>query len=244
MPDLFSCIQEETRRDLFEDLGEQKSTEPAKAFYEVMYVGRARLPSKKITCAHIDDLYQKLVKKERDRKKLLEEKHEERRRHGSGVSTKSLPATLEENVSVKENELQKQHDTMKPNFYTESPVSSTDELSSQSDQQSSSENIRLENSGSFTYNLSNTGVSSDSGDLMKDDNGVEKSKIKTGNGTFPKDLHVHFNENLSNSDQEIYNPNRTMLFRLGANEVSLISLDKKSTILDKRFKDISSVSQV
>lgn len=239
---MFSCIQEETRRDLFEDLGETKSSEPAKAFYEVMYIGRAKLQSKKITCAHIDDLYQKLMKKEKDRKKLLNDQKEQRRRHGSGVSTKSLPATLEENVTVTENELQKQHDTFKPHHvFLDTPVSSADELSSLSDQQSSSENI-LDNSGHFSTGLSNIGGLSDSGELMKEEPPFNKILAKSDNDQSAKDLHVHFNENCLNTDND--NPNRTMLFRLGGNEVSLISLDKKSTILDKRFKDISSVSQV
>ncbi|CAG2203371.1 TBC1D1 [Mytilus edulis] len=242
VPELFSCIQEETRRDLFEDLGEQKVSEPAKAFYEIMYIGRAKLKCKKITCAHIDDLYGKLLKKEIDRKKMLEDKFEQRKRHGSGMSTKSLPATLEENVSVTENELQKQCETMKPhNIFSESPASSADELSSLSDQQSSTENV-LDNSGHFSLGLpSSISELSDSGELMKEDPIFNKTLTKTDNENSSKDLHVHFNENCVTTEQE--NPNRTMLFRLGANEVSLISLDKRSIILDKRFKDISSVSQ-
>ncbi|CAC5381861.1 TBC1 domain family member 4,TBC1 domain family member 1 [Mytilus coruscus] len=242
VPELFSCIQEETRRDLFEDLGEQKVSEPAKAFYEIMYIGRAKLKCKKITCAHIDDLYGKLLKKEIDRKKMLEDKFEQRRRHGSGMSTKSLPATLEENVTVTENELQKQCETMKPHdIFSESPASSADELSSLSDQQSSTENV-LDNSGHFSLGLpSNISELSDSGELMKEEPIFNKTLTKTDNEHSSKDLHVHFHENSITTEQE--NPNRTMLFRLGANEVSLISLDKKSIILDKRFKDISSVSQ-
>ncbi|XP_052089701.1 TBC1 domain family member 1-like isoform X2 [Mytilus californianus] len=242
VPELFSCIQEETRRDLFEDLGEQKVSEPAKAFYEIMYIGRAKLKCKKITCAHIDDLYGKLLKKEIDRKKMLEDKFEQRRRHGSGMSTKSLPATLEENVTVTENELQKQCETMKPHdIFSESPASSADELSSLSDQQSSTENV-LDNSGHFSLGLpSNISELSDSGELMKEEPIFNKALTKTDNEHSSKDLHVHFHENSITTEQE--NPNRTMLFRLGANEVSLISLDKKSIILDKRFKDISSVSQ-
>lgn len=202
-----------------------------------MYIGRAKLQSKKITCAHIDDLYNKLLKKEQERKKVFEDKQEQRRRHGSGVSTKSLPATLEENVTVTENELQKQH-----SIFTDSPASSNDELSSlSSDHQSSSENI-LSNSDHFPSGLSHFGELHDLGELAKDE-ALNKVLTKSDNEHSHKDLHVHFNETCLNADQ-VLNPNRTMLFRLGANEVSLISLDKKTTILDKRFKDISSVSQV
>jgi hypothetical protein len=74
----------------------------------------------------------------------------------------------------------------------DSPVSSADELSSLSDQQSSSENI-LDNSGNFSTGLSNIGGLSDSGELMKEELPFNKILAKSDNDQSAKDLHVHFN---------------------------------------------------
>ncbi|XP_069129289.1 TBC1 domain family member 4-like [Argopecten irradians] len=247
VPELFSSIQEATRRDITIDMVETKASEPAKAFYEVMYVGRAKLNTKKITCVHIDELCHKLSEKEKERKQKQEEQNERRQRHASGASVKSLPASLDEVVSVTENELGAQNERLRGNtIHIDSPSSSADDLSGCSDGISSSENV-LENSGHFSHSNSGGGLSG-SGDSREElcDLVTRDPLSHSNSGDLDqghKELHVHFSDS-HHCESSRDNPNKTMLFCLGASDISLISLDKKSTILDRRFKDISSVSQV
>ncbi|XP_033744156.1 TBC1 domain family member 4-like [Pecten maximus] len=246
VPELFNSIQEATRRDITIDMVETKASEPAKAFYEVMYVGRAKLNTKKITCVHIDELCHKLSEKEKERKQKQEEQNERRQRHASGASVKSLPASLDEVVSVTENELGAQNERLRGNtIHIDSPSSSADDLSGCSDGISSSENV-LENSGHFSHSYSTGGLSG-SGDSREEIcDLVTRDPLSHSNSgdldQSQKELHVHFSDP-HHCESSRDNPNKTMLFCLGASDISLISLDKKSTILDRRFKDISSVSQ-
>lgn len=226
---LFSSIQEASRRDLFVDMGESKMNEPAKAFYEVLYLGKAKLNTKKITCDQVDKMCNRLDKQRMERKLKQRESEMERKRHGSGVSVRSLPPNLEGAVTVTENDLKKQILNSGP--HTDSPNNSTDEFSS-------SENV-LENSSGSLANSFGLYCSENS----KESLGELSNAGGNGEGT-SKDAHVHFNEAHDSCSESNGDPNRAMLFRLGGSEISLISLDKKHTILEKKFKDIASVSQV
>ncbi|XP_048778738.1 TBC1 domain family member 1-like isoform X3 [Ostrea edulis] len=228
VPELFSTIQEATRRDLFVDMGENKMNEPAKAFYEVLYLGKAKLNTKKITCDQVDKMCNRLEKQRLERKLKQRETEIERKRHGSGVSVKSLPANLESSVTVTENELEKQ--ALSSGIQTDSPSNSTDEFSS-------SENVLENSSGSLVNSFGQY-----SSDNSKEDLCDCPNTAGNGDGN-AKDLHVHFNEPIDSTSESSSDPNRAMLFRLGGSEISLISLDKKHTILEKQFKDIASVSQ-
>lgn len=228
VPVLFSSIQEASRRDLFVDMGESKMNEPAKAFYEVLYLGKAKLNTKKITCDQVDKMCNRLDKQRMERKLKQKESEMERKRHGSGVSVRSLPPNLEGAVTVTENDLEKQILNSGP--HTDSPNNSTDEFSS-------SENV-LENSSGSLANSFGLYCSENS----KESLGELSNAGGNGEGT-SKDAHVHFNEAHDSCSESNGDPNRAMLFRLGGSEISLISLDKKHTILEKKFKDIASVSQ-
>ncbi|KAK3597093.1 hypothetical protein CHS0354_021196 [Potamilus streckersoni] len=228
VPELFSCIRDATQRDLFEDMGDQKNTEPAKAFYEVMYLGRAKVKGKNVGSSDVDELVKKLLAREVER---------DRQRHASGTSIKSLPISLEEQVSVTENELQDQHRKLfTADIYSDSPSSSIDELSQDtstldshdSDQQdtnaSDQQDSSTENLVEYQQGMSQLQSSdpqsnaSHSSDEIKEHQVLQETQLKQ-------------------------QTNRTMLFRLGQQEISLISLDKKTTILEVQFKNISSVSQ-
>jgi hypothetical protein len=210
-------------------MGENKMNEPAKAFYEVLYLGKAKLNTKKITCDQVDKMCNRLEKQKQERKLKQRENEMERKRHGSGVSVKSLPANLESSVTVTENELEKQ--ALSSGMQTDSPSNSTDEFSS-------SENMLENSSGSLVNSFGQY-----SSDNSKEDLCDCPSTAGNGDGN-AKDLHVHFNEPIDSASESSSDPNRAMLFRLGGSEISLISLDKKHTILEKQFKDIASVSQV
>lgn len=225
VPELFTQIRDATQQDLFSEMGVNRN-ETAKAFYEVMYIGKAKVSMKKLSSTQVDELVEKLtVKKLEMKDKVTFE--DNRQRHASGTSIQSLPSNLDDHVSVLENDLGKQHVQFRiTDLHTDSPVSSADDLANLSDAFSSSENI-LESSS----NVSNSSESKENFSEMSKDGAVNHNSLKEKN-------------NYNNFRKLNSEANKTMLFRLGQFEVSLISLNKKSTFLERPFRDISSVSQV
>lgn len=226
---------------------EPRQPEPTKACYEVMYVGRAKVRGKKILSSHIDDLVLRLEAKEQRNSIIAETSGEshDRRRHKSDSSVKSLPTLLDETL-VKENELQKM--SQKTIFqgvelHNDSPTGSSDEVHLPADdtsndlhrnQRSNSTDQLSDGGHSSSENVSDGLHSSSSGDQLKD--------MFHGLQHHPEG-HVHFQDH-DNHGNQTRSTNRTMLFRIGQSEISLISLDKKQTIIERKFKNISSVSQV
>lgn len=250
VPELFQCIRGATQRDIFEEM-EPRQPEPTKACYEVMYVGRAKVRGKKILSSHIDDLVLRLEVKE-NRNSIISDTDGEssnRRRHKSDSSVKSLPTLLDE-LLVKENELQKM--SRKTLFQgvelqNDSPTGSSDEVNKHAGDfidfpgsQHSNSSDHLSDGGHSSSENSTDGLhQSCSGDQLKD--------MFHGLQHHPEG-HVHF-QDLDSQDQDrlsnhTRSTNRTMLFRIGQSDISLISLDKKQTIIERKFKNISSVSQV
>ena len=245
VPELFQSIRRATQRDIFEEM-EPKEPEPAKACYEVMYVGRAKVKGKKILSSHIDDLVIRLESKE-PRNSVSHTRNSEpldRRRHKSDSSIKSLPTLLDENL-VKENELQKlSHKTIFQGveLHNDSPPGSSDDMNkndgNHSSSQISSSTEHLSDGGhSSSENITDGLQLSNSGEQIKD--------------MFHSLQHHPEGQQLEGQDQgqdphgnHLRSTNRTMLFRVGQSEISLISLDKKQTIIERKFKNISSVSQV
>lgn len=261
MPELFKCIRGATQRDLFEDMDLHRDPEPARAFYEVMYVGRAKVKGKKVTSGHIDDIVTRLdVKEEENRKKTLEEKV--RKRHASDTSIKSLPNFLEGNILVTENELQKQHAFKGAELHNlESPSGSSDEIHHHGDiivsraAQNRSPSLghsgdNLSDSSSSSENILDRNRLSRSTDTLKDSHSGDQLKdLFTAVHPNPEgEGHLRDSEGRGQLSQQsgmfITSTNRTMLFSIGHHVISLISLDKKQTIIERNFKDISSVSQV
>ena len=242
---MFKCIRGATQRDLFDEM-DQREAEPAKACYEVMYVGRAKVKGKKLLSAHIDDLVLRLEAKEREGQGLSSiQQVTDRRRHKSDTSVKSLPSLFDDNL-VKENELQKLSQQVLfrgAELHNESPTGSNDDIVNKqigdhSDGRSSSvEHLSSDGGQSSSENIVEGLHLSNSGDHLKD--------MFTGLNSHPEGQHT---EVQGHSQGQGINPkistNRTMLFRIGQLEISLISLDKKQTIIERKFKNISSVSQV
>ncbi|XP_076467921.1 TBC1 domain family member 1-like isoform X2 [Babylonia areolata] len=157
--ELFSCIREATR-DLHlassasgsSSMGEGSDlSENDKATFEIRYLGRARVQCRKLASEAVDALAERLMAwEEAQRMKQLREK-ERRQRHASGASIKSLPASLDEEVSIMENNLGDQLDRLRRganvaashagHFPDESGDSSADDLASGGEMSSSSENI-------------------------------------------------------------------------------------------------------
>ena len=264
MPELFRCIRGATQRDLFEEM-DHKEPEPAKAFYEVMYVGRAKVKGKKVTSTHVDDLVMRLeAKEEENRKKTLEEKV--RKRHSSDTSVRSLPNSLDTHVLVTENELQKQHTFKGAELHLDSPSGSSDDIHHHGDTVVS--RAAQNRSPSLGHSGDNLSDSSSSSENILDKNKLFKSTDQLKNSHSGDQLfgalqshpegdghphpegegHSHDNEDQGHTHSQsgvlIKSTNRTMLFSIGHHFISLISLDKKQTIIERNFKDISSVSQV
>ena len=238
---------------------DHREAEPARAFYEVMYVGRAKVKGKKVTSSHVDELVSRLdAKEEENRKKTLEEKV--RKRHASDTSVRSLPNFLEGNILVTENELQKQHASRGMELHNiDSPSGSSDEIHQQGDLMVS--RAAQNRSPSLGHSGDNLSDSSSSSENVLEKHRLSKSSdtLKSSNsGDQLKDMfsalhphpegegHFHDNEGQGHMHQQmlIKSANRTMLFSVGHHVISLISLDKKQTIIERNFKDISSVSQV
>ncbi|XP_053398670.1 TBC1 domain family member 1-like [Mercenaria mercenaria] len=243
VPELFQSIRGATQRDIFEEM-EPRQPEPTKACYEVMYVGRAKVRGKKILSSHIDDLVLRLEAKEH-RNSIINDtsgESQDRRRHKSDSSIKSLPTLLDESL-VKENELQKM--SQKTIFqgvelHNDSPTGSSDEVHTPQGEasdlhrnQRSNSSDQLSDGHSSSENITDGMHSSNSGDQLKD--------MFHGLQHHPEG-HVHFQDHDTHNNQT-RSTNRTMLFRIGQSEISLISLDKKQTIIERKFKNISSVSQ-
>ena len=220
IPELFASIRKATKehRDdasdgslFFHDVGE--SSEPAKAFCEVMYLGKVQVDNRKLTSTDIDRLANKICPQEDDGY-LGMDKIDSRQRHASDASVRSLPASLDSTVVVTENDLEQQHkqlhgvklngvyESVEEFHGVESPGSSFENIEESSD-------MKIDMSKDFT-------------DGDKDVNPEGKA--------------------LGGSVVDLVN--QTMLFRLGKDEVSLINLDQKKVILERKFSDISFVSQV
>ncbi|XP_041360005.1 TBC1 domain family member 4-like isoform X2 [Gigantopelta aegis] len=262
VPEIFNTIRE-TTKDLNKDghCGEQVvnhssmgegNFDQSKAFFEVKYMGRIRVTTRKVPTSFIDDLVDRFDAREEERQ-LLAQQMEIRQRHASGTSVRSLPASLDDAVTVTENNLECQQQRLHIDYG--STESSTDELVNLA---SSSENL-MESSGTF---------SSHENSRERDTNGSSSEFIgycptrlsTSGNG---KDCKVDFNmesgdsqENLTSDDgdqdREVFcdtvlkvkpETNRIMLFQIGRQDISLISLDQKQIIMERKFKDISFVSQ-
>ena len=269
MPEIFNTIRE-TTKDLNKDSpgGEQVvnhssmgegNFDQSKAFFEVKYMGRIRVTTRKVPTSFIDDLVDRFDAREVERQLLAQQK-EIRQRHASGTSVRSLPASLDDTVvMVTENNLECQHEWLRVD--SGSTESSTDELmNSGGNLASSSENF-TESSGTFSSHENSRdrdlpGSSSEyigygrCGRLSSSGNGKEcKVDFNTESG----DSQENLNSEDGDQDREVFcdtvlkvkpETSRIMLFQIGRQDISLISLDQKQIIMERKFKDISFVSQV
>lgn len=241
VPELFHCIRGATQRDIFEEM-EPRLPDTTKACYEVMYVGRAKVKGKKILSSHIDDLVMRLETKDNKNSNPDDNGTEltDRRRHKSDSSVKSLPSILDSGL-VKENELQKVSQNtifQGVELHNESHGGSHDDVHKDGssellgNQHSDSTDHLSDGGHSSSENVTDTLQTSNSSDMLKD----------MIHGFHHPDGHGHVLGQDDHCNQR--STNRTMLFRIGQNDISLISLDKKQTLIERKFKNISSVSQV
>ncbi|CAI9725454.1 TBC1 domain family member 4,TBC1 domain family member 1 [Octopus vulgaris] len=218
IPELFASIRKATKehRDdvtdsnlFFHDVSD--SAEPAKAFCEVLYLGKVQVDSCKLTSSDIDRLMHRLCPVDEDGTVNVDS----RQRHASDASVRSLPASLDNTVTVTENELEQQQQQLhgvklngsSSDFRAaiDSPCSSFENI------EESSNEMKSNSHKSYAYSS-----------FVEKEGNQEDS--------LPQNLVTDI-------------VNRTMLFRLGKEEISLINLDQKRVMLERKFSDISFVSQ-
>ena len=215
-------------------------------FFEVMYCGKVIVSNQKAPPTFIDDAVERFKNHEQERQRKTAEtegrKERDRERHSSGTSVQSLPGNLEQTVSITENELQGRDVKLMEESSTDSicGISALSGISeenfdkkSQSSSQSSSSTEMLDKSDPKVVSRSNDSLHG-SGDRLSD--GLGKGSSSRGDGDDLKRLPA--------LGGAVKRKNRTMLLQIGFSDISLISPDKKSVIMERKFKDISFCSQV
>ncbi|XP_013417491.1 TBC1 domain family member 1 isoform X2 [Lingula anatina] len=248
VPELFTAIREATK-EVVKDIHHQQHSKEGRPvdnmgelmrsgcqFYEVLYSGKLSVAQKKAPASFIDETVLMFKQKESERSQRLAQEKEQRQRHSSGTSIHSLPVNLENSVQVKENELSSQAQKLRGN--------STDSTGS-----SNSGDVFLTSSSSAENSQDRLAKHvSSSDDSLKDSSATETQSLV--NHTASDDKHHKDSKNLMKSvligQSHLPTPgehNRTMLFQIAFDEICLISPDKKTVSLERKFKDISFVSQ-
>ena len=221
--------------------------------FEVMYIGKVKVKDKKAPPTIIDEAVEMFQTENLRRKQLQFLMESERQRHASETSVRSLPANLEKSVRVRENELSIQN-AGHQNTSTDSCLSGNTFSSEQTNSSSSTENIANGNNISFEGFPDkdvHTSEESIKGNEDVDGNQNEKLEVVKGDG---KEDSISMS---SSEEEQRSNPaappggcglqsqtNRVLLIQVCQYEVCLISPDKKTVIMERKFKDISFCFQV
>lgn len=235
--------------------------------FELLYVGKIKVSHRKPPPTFIDEAVEKFRLLELEKLKHFNEcgRVSDRQRHGSGTSIASLPPNLDHFVSIRENELEEQVDRMggsgSSDHGSTSGSSSVDSSAfvdhyrrPDSDEVHIGTAEKFEKSArdsdehfSSLHNARAQIISEESLHLRWKSN--EWSPLSSLSDVTSQDARIRscsfgndFQRTRSNSF--LHGQNRTMVFQIGKTDISLVSLDKKSVILNKSFKDISHCSQV
>ncbi|XP_046369394.2 TBC1 domain family member 1-like isoform X2 [Haliotis rufescens] len=242
VPEIFNSIREATK-DLSKEVTHEKvvnlpsnmgegTFDQSKTFFEVMFIGRTQVATRKVPTSFIDELVERFDARG-DEQKLRAQEQEQRQRHASGTSVRSLPASLEDMVCVTENNLCRQQERLQLHY--DSAESSTDELASGDTYGSSSENVHGSSNG-----LSNSCQGPDLKVGQSADSDGSKEHL---NGEEEHEVFVSRSSNVLKNEAPRNEASRVMLLQIGRKDLTLISPDKKQPVLERKFKDISFVSQ-
>ncbi|XP_067663827.1 TBC1 domain family member 1-like isoform X1 [Haliotis asinina] len=242
VPEIFNSIREATK-DLSKEATHEKvvnlptnmgegTFDQSKTFFEVMFIGRTQVATRKVPTSFIDELVERFDARGEEQR-LRAQEQEQRQRHASGTSVRSLPASLDDVVSVTENNLSRQHERLQLHY--DSTESSTDELASGDTYGSSSENV---------HGSSNGVLNSCQGHELKVGQSVDSDGSKEHlNGEEEQEVFVSRSSNVFKKETPRNEASRVMLLQIGRKDLTLISPDKKQPVLERKFKDISFVSQ-
>lgn len=282
IPELFQCIREISKDIPAQAPNMGEGHEPGdnvKATYEVRYLGRAKVTCKKLTSDAMDLLAERLTVWEEDIQKKQKEERAKRQRHASGASIKSLPTSLDEEVSITENNLGDQLNRLRQganasasnftNLHYDSADSSADDLLS-GGETSSSENLLEEGEAEHhppqhAHNLPHRqqghqhqqhhhhqpqhyghhqhGGQHPHGSHHSDKHSYSVPKVNTHCESTSSVGDGCSSEEMLHESSSYVVKTHVMLFQVGNHDIDLISLDEKLTILERKFKDIASVSQ-
>lgn len=209
----------------------------------LLIIGKVIVSHKKAPATFIDEAVLKFRQHEEKKRLKLERENEKRVRHGSGASVKSLPTNLENSVDVKENELSNQSQTVKAQSNDSTGSSTSGERSTGSSEMiqdalhvsASDDSLKDRIESHHTVIIDNNSTKT----TFSISTGGQDEKAKENQENLMKTVLIG-QSHLPGSGEK----NRTMLFQIGMEDICLISPDKKSVILERRFKDISFVSQV
>ena len=252
MLDLFTDIREASQEAVKQaQLGRSKEgksvdsveelRENGAKLFEVLYIGKVLVSETRTPATFIDEAVAKFQQYEETRR--LDHRDLDRHRHASGASIRSLPSNLERSVTVKENELGRQVPRMSEfNGSSDSNISVGTASSTESEHSMGSidllsSNLRCDlNEPNIAEGSMKTLVDSHVAGLNQDDC-HKPGGMHISNG----DVQEGYNSasKVSNSRRLQGRRNHTMLFQIGATDVCLISTDKKTVILQRKFRDIS-----
>lgn len=169
-----------------------------------------------------------------------------RKRLESDASVQSLPADLERVISVCENELSSQASYARP-CGLRSSIDST--LSSESDDAfigATTQNAEAVQMSGADGDASGSSRESlyDASDSQNTHQGKLPPTVVSAGGRIDLQRFAMYQRARASSSDATETRNRTMLLQVGENELTLISLDRKTVIFERHFKDISFCSQV
>lgn len=225
---------------------------PSRCF-EVLYVGKVVLSTKNAPPTFIDDAVKKFEEYEQVQR---QEEEQTRLRRESNASIPSLSSNPEKSVVMEENELQRQMLNDQGSSTEGTQSSGSEDAFSESNENVSSIEVNcglvtsLSGDGSLAILSPGSVLDVPSAGLdptpsASNDNNISVKQVPCDNHErIPLKKTEGQESALKRSLQPQDSKIRTMLIQIGPSELSLISLDRKTTIFERQFKDISFCSQV
>lgn len=212
--------------------------------FEVLYVGKVVVSTKKAPPTFIDDAVRKF-----DEYAKIQQDEEEEERRGSDGSVQSLPLNVEKAVTIGENELLAQASKEHGSSVEETMSSGSEDAFVESSDTVPSLGVSSSSgsSGSCNNGLSSAPDARSLDPVVEGDRGSRERTISTGSEDSSEAARRirDGTESLQKQVLQSYGSKiRTMLIQIGQSELSLFSLDRKSMIFERQFKDISFCSQV
>lgn len=232
----------------------EDSVQSPSRFFEVLYVGKVVLSTKNAPPTFIDDAVKKFEEYEQVQRQ--EEEEETRMRRESNASVPSLSSNPEKSIIMEEtSELRRQMLSDQGSSTEGTQSSESEDAFSESNENVSSLDVNC----SLVTSLSGNGspaILSPGSVLDVPSGGLDAMPSASNGNAGTKQVSCDNHERIPlkmTDGQETGAPKRslpsqdsrirTMLIQIGPSELSLISLDRKTTIFERQFKDISFCSQ-
>lgn len=204
-------------------------------FFEVLYIGKIKVPSKKVPDTFIDDALDKFRSYEQEKEKRVA----------------SLTNKGEENSnSQQKNEVKEQTSLETPTSGTESVLTPPSEPSDTVQSTNSSHSAEIKktdtaitttsSSSSVTTTTTKPTASESRNTSVPDKPVLETMRVRSGS---VGSLLIKKPENLAGTHHQKSDDNRTMVFQVGHTDLRLISPDRKQILLHKHLRDVATCIQ-